>query len=513
MKVTRNKLLRPTVVAVTTALVLTGCSVAPDKLTKQEINNVIVNDKALLYKGQVPIKGELSLSDVMARALFYNMEHRTQRMAQAVALGQFELAKFDLMPTLAAQSGIQSRNNVNASRSISVFNGNETLEPSTSQEQEQVTSDLSFSWNILDFGVSYFQAKQEADRYLISDESRKKVLLALLHQAQNAYWQAVTAQQLEEPVEKALKQSSEALEDIEKGMAAGAYPNILQPLQLKRQLLKAITELETLQESLNQARAALANIINIPLEQFPRLKEPERSALPEITASIEEMELIALQNSSDLAEQIYSTRIERLETRKAILRLLPGIEFNYNIKYDDNEFLHNNHWNEASLRVTWNLLRLASTGQTLKNADVREQLAEQRRLAVTMAVVTQLNLSLQEYKAAQKRLHKAEALKQIDQQIARHTTNNARASNASLVEQITTEVGALRSRLDYMQALAGAQDAYSSVFVSLGLSPVPDSYQLYELDALSDHIGSKLSEWRDGELEVYPLEEDISDES
>ncbi|MGB2683752.1 MAG: TolC family protein [Olleya sp.] len=500
MKIQSKKLIRPIVIAVASAITLAGCSVTPEKLTKQQITEVIHHDKAFLYKDQEPIRGELSLSDVMARALVYNLEHRTQRMAQAVALGQFELAKYDMLPSLNAQAATHSRSNVDASTSVNVYSGDDSDEPTSSQDQNSITADLGLSWNVLDFGVSYYQAKQEADRYLISDESRKKVLLSLLHQAETVYWQAMTAQQLQKPVQVALNKSYQALADIEKGIDAGIYPNLLRPLLLKKQMLTTIAELETLQESLAQARISLASLINAPLDHFPRLKEPESIQLPVISASMEEMELLALQNSTNLAEQIYSTRIERLETRKALLSLLPGLQFNYDLKYDDNGYLMNNNWSEASVQVSWNLMKLASAGQTMENSEYREKLAEQKRLAVSMAVVTQLNLSLQKYKSAQKLLSRAEQLDNIEQQILQYSTNSAAINSISLVDQIKAEIGALQSRQSYLQTLVSAHESFGLVWVSLGLSPVPDGYQLMKLDDLSKYIDQKLVTWRNGSL-------------
>lgn len=506
MDVTKKIKMKPIALSAAVLLALAGCSIQPEKLTQAEITEIIHHDKALLYKDQEPIRAELSLSDVMARALIYNLEHRTQRMAEAVAMGQFELAKYEMLPTLTGAAGVSSRNKTDASTSLSIDSGTVSDEPTTSQENTNRTADLGLSWNILDFGVSYYQAKQEADRYLISDESRKKVLLSLLHQAQTVYWQAVTAQELQGPVERALDKAVQALTNIEKGIDEGAYLNLIQPLKLKRQLLEAVTELETLKESLIQSRVALASLINVPLNEFPQLKAPASLALPNIEASVEEMELIALQNSTNLAEQIYSTRIERLETRKALLRLLPGLEFNYSVNFDSNKYLVNNNWTEAGIQVSWNLLRLASASQTLETAEIREKLAEQKRLAVSMAVITQLNLSLQKYKSAQRNLLQAEKIKEIDQQILAYSANSTAVNNTSIIENISTELGALQTRQKYFGALVSAQEAYSSVWVALGLSPVPTSYQGQDVELLSQEIEANLVNWGHGYLALPTLQ-------
>ena len=506
MKIQINKLIYLTVVI--TMVFLTGCSVTPEKLTKKQIADVIKYDKSLLYVGQESISGELSLSDVMARALTYNLEHRTQRMAKAVAQGQFEQAKYEMLPALSGSADLSSRNNVDGSVSTSLYSGDESDEPSTSQSQRSVIGDLSISWNILDFGVSYFQAKQEADRYLISDESRKKVLLSLLHQAQVIYWEAVTAQELQGAVQQGLRKSVRAISNIDKGIYEGIYPNLLQPLRQKRQLLKTASELETLNESLNEARVALANLINVPLEQLPHLKIPKSFDVPKISASIEELEFTALLNSTNLAEQIYSTRIERLEARKALLRLLPSIQVGYGFNYDNNEYLVHENWSEASIQVSWNLMGLLTIGQTLENSETRVKLIQQQRLAVTMAVITQLNISLQKYKTTQKKLSKAKVLKEIDQLILEYSSNSTATNSSSIIQEITNEVGSLRSRMEYLQSLSSAHEAYSSVWIALGLSPVPEHYQRLNLKSLSEHINKNLLNWNAGHLDVALIDKE-----
>ncbi len=69
---------------------------------------------------------------------------------------------------------------------------------------------------MLDFGVSYCQAQQQADRVLIAQERRRKVLHLLMQQTHLAYWQAVGAQQLEARIDPVLQLVRKALDDARK---------------------------------------------------------------------------------------------------------------------------------------------------------------------------------------------------------------------------------------------------------------------------------------------------------
>lgn len=485
---------------------ITGCSIPLEPVQDDEIQRVLDEDRARLQAAQAEVAGEIALPEVMARAVLYNIEHRVQRVEQMVAEGQFELAKYELLPTLAASGGFISRNNENASRSISIFSRNETLEPSTSQDKDREVADLRFSWNLLDFGVSYFQAKQESSRFLISEGNRRKVLMRLLQQARTAYWQALGAQRLREPLAETMAEAQQTLGEIEQGLQQNIYPQPIQALRLKRQLLAAIRDMENIASRLLQSEIALANLINVPTDTLPRLVDVEAlPKLPGLDVASDILERTALSNSLDVVEQIYNVRIEQAETRKALLRLLPGLEFGFITNYDSNSFLFNQSWNEASVRVTWNLLRLASTKRVLKNTDLREELAIQRRMAVNMAVVTQLNLALHRYNNSSKQLTSAKALQDVDQRISIHTENALASSAASKVEQVQAKASALRTQLGYQQAYADSQDAFGAVLASLGLNPVPLGYTQLSLDELVQAIQGSINLWDNGEIPYYTM--------
>lgn len=482
----------------------------PQPLLEQDVSDVLAEDEELIQQFRQPLTRPIGLHEVMSRAVLNNLEHRVARMEQAVSLGSFELAKYDMLPQVDASYGRSSRNRFSASTSISVETGEESLEPSTSSEKDYDLGDFSASWNLLDFGVSYFQAKQEADRYLISRESRKRVLSNLLQQARMLYWRAWAAQNTRGAVDRVLAEANQAYSEISQVIDNRQYTNILPNLRLKRQLFDLIRELETLSEELNEANIELAQIINVPTTTKIRLLgiEPGTEAgsadnlpiLPLLEEDGAQMEMTALYNSTELAEEIYNVRIDQAETRKALLRLLPGIELSYNYGHNSNKYLVNNNWTEVGAEVSWNLLNLATSKQVMKNSDLREELSVQRRLAVNMAVVTKLNLAVYQYSISQRKLEQAREVKFIDSEIAKHTSNAAISSAASKVESVVTEAAALRTDLSLLQSYANAQSAYGAVLVALGLNPVPETYVDLELHELTNLIAVYDRTWGSGNI-------------
>ena len=73
--------------------------------------------------------------------------------------------------------------------------------------------DLDLAVNLLDFGVSYHQAKQEADRALIARELRRKSLQNLILQVRSAFWQAASAQRFEDEIQALIADATQALEN------------------------------------------------------------------------------------------------------------------------------------------------------------------------------------------------------------------------------------------------------------------------------------------------------------
>ncbi len=490
--------------------VLAGCAMNPQPLSEGDVSDVLAEDQELIEQFRAPLTGPIGLHEVMSRAVLNNLEHRVSRMEQAVALGSFELARYEMLPQMEASYGRYSRNKLNASTSISVATGEESLEASTSQEKDHDIGNFSASWNLLDFGVSYYQAQQEADRYLISRESRKRVLANLLQQARMLYWRAWAAQNTAAEVERVLAEANQAYAEISLVIETRQYTNILPNLRLKRQLFDLIRELESLSEELTQAKIELAQVINVPansgiellgVEPGTRLGDIESlPMLPRIDEDPTQMEITALYNSTELAEQIYNVRIDQAETRKALLRLLPGIEISYNNGYDSNNLLVFNNWYEVGTEVSWNLFNLATTQQTLKNSDLREELAMQRRLAVNMAVVTKLNLAVYQYNISLRKLQQAREVKAIDSEIAKHTRNAAITSAASKVESVVTAAAELRTNLSLLQAYANAQSSYGAVLVALGLNPVPETYLDLEIHELTNLIAVYDKTWQDGNI-------------
>ena len=173
-----------------------GCAVVPEQLTDSEVRNRVNSDQALLYVEQEQVFKPISFEEAVARALKYNLDYRLKLMESALASGLANLSRYDMLPNLLANAGYASRNNDSGGNSVDIDTGQRTLTNSTSQERNRQLASAEFSWNMLDFGVSYFRAKQQADQYLIAEERRRRVIQNILQDTRASYWRAVRLQQI-----------------------------------------------------------------------------------------------------------------------------------------------------------------------------------------------------------------------------------------------------------------------------------------------------------------------------
>ena len=460
-------------IAVALGLSLSACSVTSKPIGMEARRAGLSQERAELTRGQEPVTGPVTLDDAVARALKYNLDYRIKRMEEALAQGQLNIANFDLLPRLTAAAGYSERNNENASSSRSVITGRQSLEPSTSTDKDRTTADLGLSWNVLDFGVSYFQARQQADRSLVAEERRRKTIHLVAQQVRLAWWNAASAQQLGSKVGPLLTQAGAALADSRR-IEAERLQAPLATLNYQRQLLDVIRQLEAINEELSQAKPRLAALMTLEPGTQYQLAAPGALAVPEVSIPVEKMEETALLNRPELMEARYNERISLLETRKAIAKLLPGIEFNAGAHYDSNSYLVNDQWRDFGVRMAWNVINLFNYHNVRRSAELQKEIAHEQRLAVSMAILTQTQVAYREYLGRRRQFELSEELDNVEQRILGVTRNAARNDAEGKMQEIRASASALMSELRRYQSYGALQGAYGQMIETLGVDPTTE---------------------------------------
>ena len=466
---------------------LAGCTVGGYPIKKDELKAANDKDAVAITRDQEEVSGPLTLEEAMARVIKYNLDYRIKLMEEDLSIKQYDLTTYDLLPRLMADTGWTRRDRYNASSSLSVLTLRESLEPSTSQDKSHYNADLVVAWNLLDFGVSYYQTKQQADRFYVSKERRRKALQAIMQQVRLAYWQAVGVQQLEDrfpllmkQVEAALKESADS--EIEKLKAP------IEALTYRKTLLDLLRQLESLQDELVQAKPRLAALMNLPPGGQFKLAPPSSMELPQLKAGLESMEQHALLKRPEIMEAHLQERISANETKKAIVRLFPGFELSLGKHYDSNSFLYYDSWVEGGVKITWNLINLMS-GKTQYNiARSQEEITKAGTLALNMAVLTQVHVAYRDFESRKRQYTRALEMQDIDMRILEQTQNAVTSGAQNRLNEIRAAAGALMAEYRKYQNYAALQNSYGQMLVTLGYDPVPENIDRKDLKELAGDL-------------------------
>ncbi|MBT5050204.1 MAG: TolC family protein, partial [Rhodospirillaceae bacterium] len=223
-----------------------GCEVTPEPFADNQPIHRAQADLAAIRSGEfVPTK-PITLHEAMARAVSLNLKRRVTYIERRIAEAELEQSNYEMLPTLEFSAG-KDRSNVQISQS---------------DDRITKSANASFTWNILDLGVSYARAKQRADEVLIAKEKERKALQDIIRQVNVAFWRAASGQRLMAQVRflaKDLRTAMHASRDMEKSRAT----DVLTAVAFRRDIVDSVRKALAVQRELGEAKAELAELLNI----------------------------------------------------------------------------------------------------------------------------------------------------------------------------------------------------------------------------------------------------------
>ena len=463
------------------AVLIAGCAVTPTPLTPEEVARRVRDDRQKMYADQAPIPGPLSLAEVSGRAIRYNLDYRLKIMEEALAQGSLDVARWDMFPRLLLNAGYVSRSN------DLVYVTSSGVPSTTTLERNRRIASAVLSWNILDFGVSYY------DQTLVAEERKRKVMQNLMQDVRIAYWRALGAQRLMTQMDGLMQKSKLALARARQIEQQGLLPQA-QALAYQRALLDSTVLLQVRRQDLELAKTELASLMNLPPGTAFTLVESADPVLPPAPTNLEQLEDMALNLRPELREEDYRKRISASDARRALVATLPGLAFDASRQYDSNRFLLNNSWAEGGIRLSMNLFRLASIPSLNRQRDAQFAVDDTRRMAQAMAVLTQLRVATQRYGLAKDELEQVADSANVDQRLSNYAKAAATSRVDSELEVIRTEARALLSAYQRHVAYANAQAAYGRLHNSVGLDIAPPPPGA-DLPTTTSAIERSLADW------------------
>jgi outer membrane protein TolC len=474
-------------------MLLGGCATT-EKLSAEEREQLAERTRREMFEGQEAVERPLTLAEATARAVKYQADHRQRRMEEAAAAAQLDVARFDLLPRITANAGYNWRSNDSFGFGFSP-DGTISSNPTASVERVYSTGGVGLAWNVLDFGVSYFRARQLSDQKLITEERRRKAVQTLMHDVRVAWWRAEAAQRLLPATDSLLGEIDQAIEKT-RVIESGRLLPPVQTATLRRALLDLAQQIALRRQDLAQSRIELASLINTPPGVEYKLvsaQSNEREVL-DLTADIDALEALALRTRPEIAEEGYRARISRDEARKAMVSLIPNVSLDVGRNFDSNKFLLNNTWTSVGVRVALNLVKVFSIPAMQRSEEAQKAADDARRQAMAMAVLAQTRLAAVRYTlVADEFLIWDEAVRD-DDLIVQHLGSSEKAGVDTELELIRARARALASRINRDLSYANLQAAVARLYNSVGYDAVPRDDEGKAVADLAQMIEARFTE-------------------
>ena len=482
-------------------LLISGCSVTPSKLDDSSVKHSVQANLELINNDAELALLEVDLAYAVGRAVQFNYERKLKTLESVLQDKQLEMSVFEQLPSMTASAGYSKRDSYAASASTTFLNGVPADLPATpsysvSQDKDSTTSSVGFAWSVLDFGLSYVRAKQQADQYLIAQERERKVIHNITKEVRSAYYRAVSAQKLLSRIEPLMVRARDALASSEELEALRAEPP-LEALAYQRSLLEILRTLQSLRQELSTSKSELARLMGIKPGTELNLTELKSDdyQVPEVSLGMSCMETIALERRPELMETRYRERISVEETRAALLKLLPGITLDAGYNYDGSDYLLNNEWASYGAKVSWNLFNIFSLGKQQELADLKVALAKQQTLATSMAVLSQVHMANANYAESRTTYRISEQYLSVSQRIADQTDNASQVQNVGELKLIREHLNQILAELRRDIAFASMQNYYGEIMTSIGLDLIDDEYKSMDVEAVAELIKARLEQW------------------
>ena len=148
------------------------------------------------------------------------------------------------------------------------------------------------------------------------------------------------------------------------------------------------------------------------------------------------------------------------------------------------------------MRLSWNVLKLAQLPALNRAEKSQKETDDLRRMALSMAVLTQVRVGVQRYELALSELKFAEESLSVDNRLLSFSQKAAKSQFDSRLEVIRAEARALLAEYQRYATYSNAQAAWGRVYNSIGLDVMPDTIASKDVKTLANAIETTTNNWQ-----------------
>lgn len=454
---------------------LVGCvhTVTQDDLSQQRETNLASDLQQIRALETKLPEGAIGLEQAIEIAMRNNFALRVAKFEEEIAKDNAYAERLEMLPDLNAQARYSYRDRTPRQDYLDAETGNIRNSNTIGSFRDSTTADLSLTWSVLDFGLSYYRSRQAqlAAKSVELQRIRQAQLLAL--DVTESYWRAALAEDALDYVRQLESELGRQKEMIELSVQERRIDPIAAKDAAKR-LVQLQIIIRDLQAEVSTARVELSRMMGLHQQfDYQLRRDPIRpilAALPRPEQlNLQAMEMYALQNRPELYQQDLNERIRQDDVRATIASMFPDLTFGIGASYDDNRLLSANHWNNAAVTLGYNFLSLPSKFARMDAAEDGVDQAKYERLAATVGVMTQTNLATLDYAVKIDRfLLREESYTLANDLLSMVKVSNraGRVSDLAVTQRVLEDVA---EKLQRDRAVVEAIVSYRRLLASIGM--------------------------------------------
>ena len=147
------------------------------------------------------------------------------------------------------------------------------------------------------------------------------------------------------------------------------------------------------------------------------------------------------------------------------------------------------------MSISWNLLNALNAGNIRGAAQAQLDVAQAQRMALSMAVLSQVHLSRSQLAAKTRQFDLYKQANDVDQQLLTHTHNATVATAQGKLDEIRAATAAMMSELRVYQSYGELESAYGQMLATLGLDPLGEKLASNDLASVQASIAQEQERW------------------
>ena len=350
---------------------------------------------------------KFTLTQCIETALKNNLQTRISELELQVQ-NEFQTAEaLGMLPQLNINNNFTARSNTPASSSEKLVANGRTYGASYSEDKVINYLNIDLMFSMLDFGLAYFNTRQQADRAVMTKFRNERAAQNLIFDVVRAYFRVAAAQRAQQLTSSLIEQCRSRTDQIFK-LSKDRKITPTRAFEESRRLMNMEKRLTAYERTYESACVELRTLMGyypnsmIMVDESPLDHVPEHDFLPPMSY----MEQIAILQRPELYEADIQKHINVLELRKTILLMFPNVKLYADWSNSSNSFLYNKSWWELGLRAAYNLLRLPQNIARARAYDKQIDTEEFRAYSQAVAVMAEVRIADSNMRAAKARFDK-----------------------------------------------------------------------------------------------------------